>query len=145
MKILIVCSNRFYDRISDIQKELEAKGHEIYLPNYYGDSTIAGKIKKMNEKEFKKFKGEMFDRSDREISKVDAILALNYDKVSSEITLKNYIGGATFLEMFVAYRKNKIIYLLNPIPSCILTDEIRAFDVKVINGDLNKIILCYQL
>jgi hypothetical protein len=42
--------------------------------------------------------------------------------------------------MFVAYRKNKIIYLLNPIPDCILTDEIKAFDVKVINGDLNKII-----
>jgi hypothetical protein len=66
MKILIVCSNRFYDRIPEIKGELESKGHEVYLPNYYGDSTIAEKIKNMNDKEYKEFKGEMFDRSDRE-------------------------------------------------------------------------------
>ena len=33
MKIFIICSKVFYDRIPPIQAELEAAGHEVTLPN----------------------------------------------------------------------------------------------------------------
>ena len=49
---------------------------------------------------------------------------------------KNYIGGATFLEMYDAFRLNKKIY----IPEGILYDEIQAFAPVITNGDLSKII-----
>ena len=37
MKILIVCSKKFYPEIKDIKKKLEKRGHEISLPNSYED------------------------------------------------------------------------------------------------------------
>lgn len=52
---------------------------------------------------------------------------------------KNYIGGATFLEMFKAFDLGKRIYLLNPIPDGMLTDEIIGLQPIVINGDLSLI------
>ena len=56
---------------------------------------------------------------------------------------KNYIGGATFLEIYDAFRLNKKIYLYNDIPEGMLYDEIQGFAPIIINGDLSKII-CFQ-
>ena len=54
-------------------------------------------------------------------------------------TIKNYIGGATFLEIFDAFRFNKKIYLYNEIPEGILYDEIEGFAPIIINGDVSLI------
>lgn len=43
---------------------------------------------------------------------MDAVLTLNFDKNEK----KNYIGGATFIEIYEAFMKNKKIYLYNEIP-----------------------------
>lgn len=65
----------------------------------------------------------------------NAILVLNFEKNGQP----NYIGGATFLEIYTAWRMNKNIFLYNPIPKNIFTDELIGINPKVINGDLNKI------
>jgi hypothetical protein len=140
MKIFLVCSKNFYDRIPEVKKVLEEMGHEIYLPNYYGDKSIEQKINDMSKEEYMNFKRQMFDRSQEQINLIDSILVLNYDKVKDDVVIKNYIGGATFLEMFVAYRNNKKIYLLNEIPNNNLKDEILAFNTSILNGNLKNII-----
>ena len=65
---------------------------------------------------------------------------LNFDKEKDGITYKNYIGGATFLEMYDAFRLNKKIYLYNDIPSGMLYDEIEGFNPIVINGNLDLVL-----
>ena len=81
------------------------------------------------------FKSKMFKKSESEMRKVDAVLVLNLDKDGFE----NYIGGATFLEMYDAFRLGKKIYLYNDIPKGILEDEIIGFNPIIINGKLEEI------
>ena len=51
----------------------------------------------------------------------------------------NYIGGATFLEIFRAFDIGNKIFLYNPIPQNIFEDELKAMDPTVINGDLKLV------
>ena len=67
---------------------------------------------------------------------MDGVLVLNFDKSEEE---KNYIGGATFLEIYDAFRLKKKVYLYNDIPIGMLYDEIQGFNPFIINGDLEKI------
>ncbi len=53
--------------------------------------------------------------------------------------IDNYIGGNTFLEMGFAYVLAKKIFLWQDIPEMIYTDEIKAMQPIILNGDLNKI------
>ena len=69
------------------------------------------------------------------IASIDAVLVLNYTKNN----IDNYIGGATFLEMYDAFRLGKTIYMINDIPNGLLKDEIIGFNPIIINGDLDKI------
>ena len=71
----------------------------------------------------------------RKVKANDAVLVLNFDKQGQ----KNYIGGATFLEIFKAFELNKKIFLFNPVPDGILKDELIGMSPLVINGDLLKI------
>ena len=66
---------------------------------------------------------------------MDAVLVLNYDKNG----YKNYIGGATFLEIYDAFRLGKKIFFVNDLPEGMLKDELIGFNGLVINGDLTKI------
>jgi hypothetical protein len=93
----------------------------------------------MNKEEFIEFKKDMYNLSEDTIKNADALLVLNFDKEKDGELFKNYIGGSTFLEMFVGYRMNKEIYLLNDIPDGLLKDEILSFNVKVINRNLDLI------
>ena len=135
MKILIICSKRFYNKIPIIKEYLENKNHKVYLPNCYDKPDTEDKIKLLGEKEHQEFKAKMFKQSEEVIKNMDAVLVLNYDKKE----YKNYIGGATFLEMYDAFRFNKKIYLLNKIPKGILKDEIKGFNPIIINNNLDLI------
>ena len=53
--------------------------------------------------------------------------------------IPNYIGGATFLEMYDAFKLNKKIFMYNDIPEGIMKDEIIGFDPILINGDLSLV------
>lgn len=135
MKLFVICSKRFYGRIPMIKEVLEEKGHEVVLPNCYDKPNTEEEIRLLGHEEHAMFKKKMFSRSEKITKNIDGVLVLNFDKG----TLKNYIGGATFLEMYDALRLEKDIYMWNPIPKSILTDEIEGFSPTIINGDLNKI------
>ena len=139
MKILIICSKKFYNQIPNIKEKLESNNHIIYLPNCYNEPSTEDEMKKIGEEEHKKFKAKMFRQSEKTINQMDAVLVLNFDKEEDSIVMKNYIGGATFLEMYDAFRFNKKIYLLNQIPDGILKDEIKGFNPILINGNIDLI------
>lgn len=136
MKLLIICSKRFYSSIPSIKEKLEKNNIEIYLPNCYDDPTTEEKMWDLGEKEHQKFKEEMYKQSEETIKNMDGVLVLNFDKSEEE---KNYIGGATFLEIYDAFRLKKKVYLYNDIPIGMLYDEIQGFNPFIINGDLEKI------
>ena len=55
--------------------------------------------------------------------------------------MKNYIGGATFSEIMLAFHGYKKIYFLNPIPEEPKTfvDELETVSPIILNGDLGEI------
>lgn len=135
MKIFLICSKVFYNKIPEIKLELEREGHEIYLPNSYDNPTAEKDSWKLGEEEHKKFKAEMLRLSEKKIKNMDAVLTLNFEKNG----IPNYIGGATFIELYDAFRYNKKIYLYNPIPEGMLYDEIHGFGPIILNGDLSLV------
>ena len=139
MKILIICSKKFYSKIEEVKKILEEKNNEVFLPNCYDDPTAEQKMWDLGKEEHQKYKAKMYKQSEETISKMDAVLVLNLDKEKEGEIFKNYIGGATFLEMYDAFRLGKKIYLYNDIPNGMLFDEIEGFGPIIIKGDLNLI------
>ena len=127
MKILTICSKAFYKDIPPIKEKLEAKGHEIFLPNSYGHEQAEQEAWNLGEKEHAEFKARMFKRSKD--------VTLNFDKNGK----KNYIGGATFLELYEAFMADKKIYLYNDIPEGMLYDEISGFSPVILHGNLDLI------
>ena len=139
MKILIICSKKFYDQIPAVKQILEDKNHEIFLPNCYDDPMTESRMWELGEEQHQAFKAMMYKQSEEVISQMDAVLVLNFDKKQNDVVLKNYIGGATFLEIYDAFRLGKIIYMYNDIPLGMLYDELQGFAPIIINGDLDKI------
>jgi hypothetical protein len=139
MKIFIVCSKSFYTKVEPIKQELEKKGHTIIVPNLYEERTKEVEPEStawnFGQTEHIKFKKNMYKMSREKIKNVDALLVLNFDKKNK----KNYIGGATFLEMYNSFLENKKIYLFNDIPHGDLYDEIHGFEPTIINGNLDLI------
>lgn len=70
-----------------------------------------------------------------EIKNADAVLVANYDKNG----IINYVGGNSFLEAAFAHVLNKKLYFLFEIPEMIYSDELKALQPIILNGDLNKI------
>ena len=139
MKLLIICSKQFYHEIPKIKERLESKKIEVFLPNCYDDPTAEQKSWDLSSEEHQIFKAKMFKQSENTISNMDAVLVLNFDKNKDGNLYKNYIGGATFLEMYDAFRLNKKIYLYNNIPEGILYDEIQGFNPIIIAGNIELI------
>lgn len=136
MDILIICSKKFYDRISDIKKELEYLGHNVTLPNCFDDPETESRYRELGAKEHSEWKAGMFKHSEDVIREQDAVLVLNFEKNG----VSNYIGGATFLEMYDAFRMSKKIYVYNDIPEGIFKDEIIGFGPILINGKLENVV-----
>jgi hypothetical protein len=132
MKIFIICSKSFYDKIPEIKNELEKDGHEITLPNCFDDPNTESRYREISSEEHSKWKSSMIKHSEKVIKEQDAVLVLNFEKNG----IPNYIGGATFLEMYDAFRLGKKIYLYNDIPEGILKDEIIGLNPILINSNL---------
>ena len=139
MKILIVCSTSFYNRIDPIKKRLEEKGHILTMPNCYDAPITNEDNKKMTDEEYYSFFKKMYEQSAKTIKEVDAILVLNYEKEKDGVVYKNYIGASTFLEMYEAFMNKKKIYMLNGYPNNMLYDEIKGFNPILLEGNIEKI------
>ena len=142
MKITICSSLDFVSEIKEISEKLTALGHIVLLP-MTAELILKGEIKKERIKEEKE-NGTFADRSIKsnsikihleKIRDSEAILALNLEKKG----IKNYIGGAVFMEMGFAYGLEKKIFLLNPIPQMPYTEEIVAMEPVILHGNLSKI------
>ena len=138
MKIFIVFSTRFYNKIKPIKEELERKNYKVLLPNSYEESTTDHDYSNMTNEEYISFFKEMYNLSRNKISGIDAILVLNFDKEKNGIINKNYIGASTFLEMYEAFMQNKKIFIYNDYPNNMLLDEIKGFNPIILNGDLDN-------
>lgn len=136
MRIFIICSKVFYDQVPPIKSQLEAQGHEIILPNSYDNPNAEKESYALGDTQHKAFKKRMFERSRRVTAEVDAVLTLNFEKNGTP----NYIGGATFLELYDAFTMGKTIYLWNDIPKGILYDEIHSFDPLILHGELTLLL-----
>lgn len=135
MKIFICASKHNYGYIADIKKELENIGHIITLPNSYDEPMKEEEIKNLGIEEHRKWKGNMLRLQKEKVDANDCILVLNFGKMGQS----NYIGGATFLEIFRAFDSGKKVYLYNPVPECNFKDELIGMGVEVVDGDLTKI------
>jgi len=135
MKIMIICSKHFYKQIPEIKEDLEKMGHKVKLPNSYDKPFEEIEIKNLSKEEHIQWKSEMMRKDEKNIQPQDAVLVLNFEKNK----IPNYIGGATFLEVYMAWRLNKKIFFFNPLPKCSFTDELIGINPKIINGYLELV------
>ncbi len=137
MKIAVCGSATFAKEIMVVKDELEKMGHEVLIPhnfNLYADGTWALETRK--ESTSNKVKYDLIRKYYFEIKNSDAILVINKDKHG----IKNYIGGNTLLEIGFAHVLNKKVFLLNPVPDMLYSDEILAMEHIIINSNLSKIV-----
>jgi len=143
MKIAICGSLNFTHEIKKIADDLLALDFDVQIP-LSSEKILSGEFS-LDEIKKEKETGDFSTRAIKYdsiraywplIENSQAILVANFDKNN----IKNYIGGNSFLEMGFAHILKKPIYLLNDIPEMIYTDEIKAMQPIVLNGDLKKIL-----
>ena len=135
MKIFIACSKYFYDRIPRIDETLKSMGHSTFMPNSFNEPFKEESMKELGAKQHAEWKKSMLRRDEDNIRPCDAILVLNFEKNG----MPDYIGGATFLEINKAFELEKKIFLMNPIPENIFTDELKGMCPIIINGNLDEL------
>ena len=136
MKIGIIGSMQFSEKMIEVREELVRRGHHAFVTKFAG--PMVGKTDE--EKEVMKIDQKYNKDAIREfwhmMQGADAVLVLNYDKRG----IKNYIGGNTLMEIGFAHVLNQKIFLLNPIPDIpFYKTEIEAVKPIIIDGDLSLI------
>ena len=89
-------------------------------------------MKKISAEAHQQWKAGMIRLQAEKVAANDAILVLNFEKNGQP----NYLGGATFLEIFRAFDAGKKVFLFNPVPDNIFKDELLGMNPMVINGNL---------
>jgi len=136
MKIGIIGSMQFTERMVEMREKLIALGHDAFLTDLH--EPMIGKSDAEKEK-IKLFQKEYQDAIRifwNKMQGADAVLVLNYDKNG----VRNYIGGNTLMEIGFAHVLNQKIYFLNPVPDIsYYKTEIEAMQPMILNGDLSLI------
>ncbi|MEK9134969.1 MAG: hypothetical protein AAB451_01585 [Patescibacteria group bacterium] len=136
MKIGIIGSMQFVDKMIEVRNKLKALGHNAFLTDLH--KTMIGKTDGEIEKIklYQKYNLDAIRVFWKAMQGADAVLVLNFDKNG----IKNYIGGNTLMEIGFAHVLNQKIFLWNPIPEMpYCKTEIEAMKPVIINGDLNLI------
>lgn len=137
-KIFLAASMNFYEELVRIEKNLVEKGFEVDIP------VSAKTMKANNDFDVSHFKGvftstekgEFIQENFRNIASSDAILVINNEKNG----IKGYIGANVLMEIGVAFYLGKQIYIWNEYSEdSPYKEELLAFNVQVINQELNKI------
>jgi hypothetical protein len=136
MKIVICGSMSMCKQMVEIGKTLEEKGHEVFLPKG-AEKYASGKTQTKDNHESieHKIEHDLIKEHYSSIKNADAVVVANYDKKG----IKNYIGGNSFLEAGFSHVLSKKLYFMNEIPDMIYSDELRAFQPIILNGDLSAI------
>jgi hypothetical protein len=135
VKIFVVGSKRCYRRVGEVASELERLGHTVTLPNNFDDPAREDGVKASGAAAYTEWKAGMLRLQAEKVAANDAVVVVNADKDG----VPNYLGGATFLEVFKAWELGKAIYFLNPLPDGMLRDELLAMSPVVIEGDLSLV------
>jgi len=136
MKIGIIGSMQFTEKMLEVRDRLNQLGHEAFVTDLH--VALVGKSDEEKEKIklHQKFNKDAIREFWRAMQGADAVLVLNYDKKG----IKNYIGGNTLMEIGFAHVLNQRVFLLNPVPEIeFYKTEIEAVKPTIINGDLTKI------
>lgn len=137
-KIFLCASMNFYVDLIRIEQELISLGFQVEIP------VSAKTMKAKNDFEVSHFKGvftpqekgKFIQENFANIAKSDAILVVNNEKNG----IKGYIGANVLMEIGLSYYLGKKIYILNDFDKdAPYREELLAFDVKVISGDLSSI------
>lgn len=136
MKIGIIGSMQFTERMIEARDELIKHGHDSFVTNLA--SPFIGKTDEEKE-EIKIHQKNNLDAI-REFWKLmqgaDAVLVMNFDKHG----IKNYIGGNTLMEIGFAHVLDQKIFLLHQIPEMpYCKSEIEAVKPTIIYGDYSLI------
>lgn len=137
MKIGIIGSMQFTEKMIETRDKLRELGHNVYLTSLA--DPFVGKTDEEKEaiKIYQKENQDAIRDFWRLMQGGDAVLVLNFDKHG----IKNYIGGNTLMEIGFAHVLNQRVFLLNPIPDIpYYKTEIEATKPIIIDGDLTKII-----
>jgi len=136
MRIGIIGSMQFTERMTKTRDELIALGHDAYITSL--SEAFIGKTD--DEKEQIKIHQKMHMDAIREFWRLmqggDAVLVLNLDKHG----IANYIGANTFLEIGFAHVLGQKIFVMHPLPDLpYIRTELDAMQPRVIDGDLSRI------
>jgi len=136
MKIGIIGSMQFTDKMLEVRDNLKKLGHDAFVTDLH--KAMIGKTENEIEKIklYKKYNQNAIREFWRMMQGADAVLVLNYDKNG----VKNYVGGNTLMEIGFAHILNQKIFMFNPIPEMsYCKSEIETVKPIIINGDLTKI------
>ena len=136
MKIGIIGSMQFTDKMLEVREKLRELGHDAFVTDSH--KAMIGKTDDEIEKIklHQKYNMDAIRKFWRMMQGADAVLVLNLDKNG----IKNYVGGNTLMEIGFAYVLNQKIFMLNPIPEMpYCKTEIEAVKPIILNGDLRKI------
>lgn len=136
MKIGIISSMQFTEKMIEIRDHLIKLGHEVFITDLH--KSLIGKTDEEKEKIklHQKYNMDAIRNFWRAMQGADAVLVLNFDKNG----IKNYIGGNTLMEIGFAHVLNQKIFLWNQIPEILYyKSEIEAVKPIIINGDLSLI------
>ncbi len=136
MKIGIIGSMQFTDKMIEVKNELDKLGHDAFISDLH--KPMIGK----NDAEIEEIKLRQKNNQDairefwKKMQGADAVLVLNFDKND----IKNYVGGNTLMEIGFAHVLNQKIFMWNSIPDMpYCKTEIEAVKPIIINGDLTKV------
>ena len=136
MKIGIIGSMQFTEKMIEARDELIKRGHAAFLTNLA--SPFIGKT----DEEKERIKIDQKNNLDairefwRLMQGADAVLVMNFDKHG----IKNYIGGNTLMEIGFAHVLDQKIFLLNSIPEMqYCKSEIEAVKPVIISGDFSLV------
>lgn len=137
MRIGIIGSMQYTEKLLEARDELIKNGHEAFVTN------LAAPFVGKTDEEKEKIKIDQKNNQDviREFWKLmqgaDAVLVMNFDKHG----IKNYIGGNTLMEIGFAHVLDQKVFLYNPIPEIpYYKTEIESVRPIIINGDLSQIV-----
>lgn len=136
MKIGVIGSMQYTEKILGVRDELIKLGHDAFVTNlaepFVGKTDDEKEMIKIEQKNNQDAIKEFWDL----MQEADAVLVMNLDKGS----VKNYIGGNTLMEIGFAHVLNQKIFLYNPIPDIpYYKSEIEAVKPIIINGDFSMI------
>jgi len=136
MKIGVIGSMHFTERMIEARDALIAKGHDAFV------TTLAPPFVGLSDekKQARKIEDQMERDAIREfwglMQGADAVLVMNFDRHG----IKNYIGGNTLLEMGFAHVLGQKIFLFNSLPDIpYYHSEMVAMRPVVLKGDLSLI------